>query len=266
MAGKLLLGNRTIALLFAGETPIQRVVLGGRVLWASLLRLPAEQRSAIEAAVRAESRTAEAEGFSAGIRAVCLSDNSAALLSMAGFAAVADSRAEHLLSPILISVCKPQFFGTPRAKWSEDAQTFHASGMAYSERAGVRESYAAHQADMARAAQETEADSRYAASGDTADMEQLSPVIISGVSTKKASVLTGDARTAEAVQAARSSARGSVNPSRAVQAAEPAGARQTCTVSIRLIRDGVWAEQEGNTLRIYQAFQAIEKNGVVSIY
>ena len=253
MAGKLLLGNRTIALLFSGETPIQQVMLGGRVVWASLLRLPAGQRSAIKTAILSEGSTAEADGVGIGLRAVFVSDSSASLLGVGGFSTGQAGRMEYKISPILITVCKPRFDGTARIREKETAQLYCSGGMAYRDRAGVREQYTAYQAGMVQAGQETEATSRFTVSGDTAGMDQLAPASVSGVSTARASVLTSAASTAEAGQAARSSARGAVNPSRAVQSTESAGTRQTCTVSIQLIRDGTWAEQKDNALYIYQA-------------
>ena len=60
--------ERAHKLAVLGE--IARALNGGRVVWASLLRLPAEQRSAIKMAILSEGSTAEAEGMGIGLRAV----------------------------------------------------------------------------------------------------------------------------------------------------------------------------------------------------
>lgn len=264
MAGKLLLGNRTIALLFAGETPIQRVVLGGRVVWASLLRLPAEQRSAIKTAILSEGSTAEAEGMGIGLRAVFVSDSSASLLGVGGFSTGQVGRMEYKISPILIAVCKPRFSGTARIREKETAQLYRPSGMAYRDRAGVREQYTAYQAGMVQAGQETEEASRFTVSGDTAGMDQLAPVSVSGVSTARASVLTSEASMAETGQVSRSGVQSAPGLMGSVFASTGSVSRKAVSASIRQINEA-WVSQNIDKLSIFRALSTVQTDKTLEV-
>lgn len=256
MAGKLLLGSQPIALLFVGETPIQRVMLGSQTLWASLLRLPAEQYSAVRTAALPEAGMAEAEGLGAGLRAVFWSGSSASLLGMDGFASQQAGRGGYRISPVLIAVCKPQFDGRASIRETEAAQPYRTRDMAYRDRAGVREQYTAYWAGMAQAGQKTGANSRFTLSGDTAGMDQLSPVRAAGESGEKASALTGDAAMAGADAKVRSAFYGTVyNAGTELSSAESSASDNIASLSAQDIRDGPWAEQDGNKLYIYQSYE-----------
>ena len=236
MAGKLLLGNRTIALLFAGETPIQRVVLGGRVVWASLLRLPAEQRSAIKMAILSEGSTAEAEGMGIGLRAVFVSDSSASLLGVGGFSTGQAGRMEYKISPILITVCKPRFDGTARIREKETAQLYCSGGMAYRDRAGVLAALLS-----GRPAAGTAGHGR--GSARIWDSGGALTAIAGGWCAEKAQTSTANG----------------------ASLSKRAGFGLAAALGVRPVSDEPWAAQDGSTLTVYRAWQGTQTERILEV-